>query len=153
MQASACSGVVMPQTLIRIGLWAEAGMDFLRTWSYHISFKNKTFRQTLNGKMEKGPSFQWRDSTLMLQVRVQPRARKSEWNGLKEGLIQLRLNALPVENQANEECVRFLAEAFQTSVSRVKIVRGHKARLKSVVIEKPDRVCWQKLLKSEFASN
>ena len=103
--------------------------------------------------MEKGPSFQWRDSTLMLQVQAQPRAWKSEWSGLKEGLIQLRLNALPVENQANEECVRFLAEAFQTSVSRVKIVRGHKARLKSVVIEKPDRVCWQKLLKSEFASN
>ena len=103
--------------------------------------------------MEKKPSFRWRDSILVLHLRVQPRAKKSGWNGIKEGLIQLRLNALPFENRANQECVCFLAGCFKVPTSKVNIVQWQKARIKSIEIENPNDVQWKKLLNNKFTSS
>jgi len=81
-----------------------------------------------------------------LQQLVQPFAKKSGWNGIKEGLIQLHLNALPFENRANQEFVCFLASCFKIPASKVNIVRGQKARIKTIEIENLNDVQWQKLL-------
>lgn len=94
--------------------------------------KHKGFRQTLNGKMKKQRPYQWREKTLVLR---------------------LRLNAVPADNKANHECIRFLAENLKNSPSSIRLVHGHKGFFKTVEIENPDQACWQHLLTTEFAPN
>ena len=50
--------------------------------------------------------------TARLIVHVQPRAKRSEVVGRHGDAIKVRLAAPPVDGAANEELVRFLAEAL-----------------------------------------
>ena len=115
--------------------------------------KHKGFRQTLNGKMKRQRPYQWWEKALVLRLRVQPRARKTTWNGILQGMIRLRLNAVPADNKANHECIRFLAENLKTPPSSIRLVLDHKGFFKTVEIESPDQACWQNLLTTEFAPN
>ncbi len=95
--------------------------------------------------------YQWRESILVLQIQVQPRAAKSEWAGMHGNRIKLRLNAPPVDNRANRECVNFLARKLGTAKSRVRVVCGQTSRSKTVEIEGPDPSCWNQLLANSFS--
>ena len=115
--------------------------------------KHKGFPQTLNGKMKRHRLYQWRGKTLVLRLRVQLKVRKTSWYGILQGMIRLRLNAVPVDNKANHECICFLAENLKTPPSSIRLVQGHKGFFKTVEIETPDQACWQHLLTTEFAPN
>jgi hypothetical protein len=77
-----------------------------------------------------------------LDVRVIPRAKKSEIGGTRDGALLVRLNAAPVEGAANEALIAFLADLFHTSRSSIRIVSGERGRQKRVAIAgiTPDRV-------------
>lgn len=82
----------------------------------------------------------WEDGTLVLRLRVQPRARA---NGLGEPLgdrIKLYLRAPPVDGKANAELVEYLAKAFGTPKSHIHIRRGELGREKEVQIVAPARL-------------
>ena len=68
-------------------------------------------------------------------VRVQPRAKQNHLTGFKEGVLQVRLTAPPVEGKANEVLVKFLADFLDVAKSRVSIERGLTGRNKTVIIE------------------
>ncbi len=70
-----------------------------------------------------------------LVVRVTPRAGRDEVVGWRDGVLQVRLRAPPVEGQANEALCRFLAERLGVAPSRVEIVTGATSRNKRVRIE------------------
>ena len=70
-----------------------------------------------------------------VDVRVIPRARKSQFDGIRDGRIVVRLAAPPVENAANEELVAFLAEALGVPRRNIRIVAGERSRNKRVAIE------------------
>lgn len=70
----------------------------------------------------------------MLTIHVQPRARRSEVAGRHGDAIKVRLAAPPVDNAANEELVRFLAEALGVPRAAVSVARGHTARRKTVAV-------------------
>ncbi len=70
-----------------------------------------------------------------LAVHVQPRAKASAVAGRHGDAVKIRLAAPPVDGAANEELVRFLAEALGVPRSAVRIARGHTGRRKTVVIE------------------
>jgi hypothetical protein len=72
---------------------------------------------------------------VVLKVSVQPKASRQELSGIREGVLRLRLTAPPVEGAANEACRIFLAELFQISKSRVRIIRGHQSRQKWIQIQ------------------
>ena len=72
--------------------------------------------------------------TLSFPVRVQPRASKDEIAGVMGGALKVRLCAPPVENQANEALVEFLAGLLKTSKSAVRIQGGVHGRNKRVEI-------------------
>jgi uncharacterized protein (TIGR00251 family) len=74
------------------------------------------------------------DEGTLLTINVQPRANKTEFAGIKDGSLKVRLTAPPIDGKANEECVRFIAKAFGISKSRVQIVQGIKSRQKTVLI-------------------
>jgi uncharacterized protein (TIGR00251 family) len=69
-----------------------------------------------------------------LEVRVVPRASRTEIAGLHDGALRVRLAAPPVDNAANDELVKFLAKTFSVAKSDVEIVSGQTSRSKRVHI-------------------
>ena len=67
-------------------------------------------------------------------VRVQPRASRSEIVGEWQGAMRVRLAAPPVDDKANEELRRLLADNLNVPVTAVKIVHGQRGRSKRVEI-------------------
>ena len=57
---------------------------------------------------------------MILEVHVQPGARRSEFAGQHGERIKIRLAARAVDNQANEALVDFLAEHYGVPKSRVR---------------------------------
>jgi len=72
---------------------------------------------------------------VILEVHVQPGARRSEFAGRHGERLKIRLAARAVDNKANEALVEFLAEHYQVPKARVRIAAGLKSRQKRVVIE------------------
>lgn len=60
-----------------------------------------------------------------LNIRVLPRSSKNEVVGqMADGTLKVKLTAPPVDGAANEALIELLAEYFDTSKSKIKIVRG-----------------------------
>jgi uncharacterized protein len=73
-----------------------------------------------------------------IAVRLQPRARKDEVVGERDGRVVIRVVAPPVDGKANDALCRLIAKAAGVAPSRVSIVRGHTAREKVVRVEGVD---------------
>lgn len=67
-------------------------------------------------------------------VRVTPRASKSMVVGWEEDVLRVRLKANPEKGQANEELIELLSEFFGLPKSKIQLVRGHKSRLKKILL-------------------
>ena len=72
---------------------------------------------------------------MILEIHVQPGARRSEFAGQHGERIKIRLAAPAVENKANEALIAFLAEHYRVPRSRVRIAAGLRSRQKRVVID------------------
>jgi len=69
-----------------------------------------------------------------IDVRVIPRARKTESAGVRGGAWLVRLSAPPVEGAANEALIAFLAARLGLPRRALTIVSGERARLKRIAI-------------------
>ncbi len=67
-----------------------------------------------------------------VSVRVVPRSSREGVAGCEGGVVRIRLNAPPVEGQANEALVRFLAKALGVPKGRITLVAGERGRSKIV---------------------
>jgi uncharacterized protein (TIGR00251 family) len=70
-----------------------------------------------------------------LAIRVQPRAKRTEVAGERQGAVVIRVSAPPVEGKANEAVRRLIAERVGVPKSAVRIVRGESSRDKVVRID------------------
>lgn len=77
---------------------------------------------------------QTKDGGVILAVRVQPRASKTEIAGTTEGALNVRLQEPALEDRANEALCEFLAHLLKTPKSAVRILSGHRSRSKRVEI-------------------
>jgi hypothetical protein len=68
-------------------------------------------------------------------VRVQPRASRSEVTGEQEGALRVRLAAPPVNGAANEALVELLAKLLHVAKRDVRIVTGATSRRKLVEVD------------------
>ncbi len=57
---------------------------------------------------------------IKLEVRLTPRAGRDEIGGRREGLLQVRVKAPPVDGKANEALRRLIAKRVGVPKSRVK---------------------------------
>ena len=71
----------------------------------------------------------------VLELHVQPGARKTEVAGMHGARIKIRLAAPATEGRANEALIEFLAEKFGVAKRDIRILSGMKSRDKRVVIE------------------
>lgn len=69
-----------------------------------------------------------------IDVRVIPRARKSEIVGVRGDALLVRLAAPPVDNAANVALVELLGDALDRPSRSIRIIRGERARQKRVAI-------------------
>ena len=77
---------------------------------------------------------------LILDVRVQPRASRNEIVGLQaDGRLKIRITAPPVDGEANDHLIRFLADQFAVPARRVRLVSGDNNRNKRIEITAPGR--------------
>lgn len=74
-------------------------------------------------------------AVLRIAVQVMPNAGKSEVLEEIKGALKIRLKALPIEGQANEALVRFIADVLDVPKGRVRVTHGLTSRLKLVEIE------------------
>jgi uncharacterized protein (TIGR00251 family) len=74
----------------------------------------------------------------LLAVRVQPRARRTEVVGEREGVIVVRVAAPPVDGKANAALCRFVARCAGVSKGSVSVARGEGARDKLLRVEGVD---------------
>ena len=72
---------------------------------------------------------------VVIDVRVIPRARKTELAGTRQDAVLVRLNAPPVDGAANEALLRFLADTLGVTRSSIRIVAGEKGREKRVAVD------------------
>jgi uncharacterized protein (TIGR00251 family) len=71
---------------------------------------------------------------IVIDVRVIPRAGRSEIAGVRDGALLVRLNAPPVEGAANAELIELLAETFDVPRRDIIITSGATSRRKRVKV-------------------
>jgi len=83
-------------------------------------------------------------AVLWLAVSVQPGARRTAADGWFDGTLRIRLVAPPVDGQANELLVAWVAEQLALPRRAVSLVRGQTARRKWLAIDAPlaSVSCW-----------
>lgn len=73
---------------------------------------------------------------MRVKVRVKPGAHESRFLGLgDDGILMVAIDARPVNGEANQALIRFLARAFGLSPGEVRITSGARSRTK--VVELP----------------
>lgn len=70
-----------------------------------------------------------------IAVRVTPRASHNKIvEILADGTIKIHIAAPPVDGEANEALIRYLAEVLNVPKSRLEIVAGHSGRDKLISV-------------------
>jgi uncharacterized protein len=71
---------------------------------------------------------------VVVDVRVIPRAKKTEIAGTRDGAILIRVSAPPVEGAANAAVIALLADRLHLPRRNVRIVGGDTSRQKRIEI-------------------
>lgn len=74
-------------------------------------------------------------TALTINIYVVPRSSKSEIVGIYNNCLKIRLKSPPVDNAANEELVRFLADKLKIPKKNIEIIKGHNQKKKIISIE------------------
>ncbi|MBD3815232.1 MAG: DUF167 domain-containing protein [Halothiobacillus sp.] len=78
--------------------------------------------------------FQWQDDSLIIKLKVQPRASRNAWGEVINGRIKLYLTTPPVDGKANQAVIDFIAKTFSVAKNRVEIRRGETSRSKDIAM-------------------
>jgi uncharacterized protein len=86
------------------------------------------------------------NSSLSLNVYVQPRASRNRLAGMHGKAIKLCITAPPVDDKANTAVLAFLAKLFGLPKSALQIKTGRQARNKQIIITNASLAQAQKAL-------
>lgn len=70
------------------------------------------------------------DGSLHMEIKVQPRSSRNQILGEKEGVLRIKLTAPPVDGEANQALLDFLARQLKTPRKNLRIIRGESSRQK-----------------------
>ena len=74
----------------------------------------------------------------LLELHIQPGAKKSEVAGLHGDALKIRIASPPVDGRANEALIAFLAKACAVPRAAVTLEQGATSRQKTFCIVAPD---------------
>jgi uncharacterized protein (TIGR00251 family) len=69
---------------------------------------------------------------IQLDIKAVPGAGKTEFAGIKDDRLRIRLAAAPENGKANAEMLGFLAKSLGCPRRDLQILRGEKSRLKTI---------------------
>ena len=72
---------------------------------------------------------------ILIDVRLRPRASRARVDGARDGALELRVCAPPVEGEANAAARELLADTLGVPRSRVSLHQGDKSRRKVFRVE------------------
>jgi hypothetical protein len=75
-----------------------------------------------------------KDGAVTFEVRAKPNAKRSAVTGVREGALEVRIAAPPVDGAANDELVATLASTLGIPRRDVYLVRGASSRIKRVEV-------------------
>ena len=75
-----------------------------------------------------------RTDGLRLDIHVQPGGSRNELCGQHGDSLKVKVKARPVEGAANQAVREFFAELFEIPKSSVTILKGDRARTKSILL-------------------
>ena len=81
-----------------------------------------------------------------IEVRLRPRGSRDELLGMRDGVLQARVTAPPVDGKANRALCRLIAKRVGVAPSKVSVVRGDKSRDKLVRVKGIDAATLEKAL-------
>jgi uncharacterized protein (TIGR00251 family) len=90
--------------------------------------------------------FQITGDGMVLNIRVVPRASKTEVQGVLGDALKIRLQAPPVDGKANAALVKFLADTLDIAKSSIVLLSGETGRTKRVLIRGLDEAAIRRLL-------
>ena len=76
-----------------------------------------------------------KDGGVTFEVRAKPSAKKNAIVGVREGALEVRVAAPPVDGAANNELIEFLAETLGVPRRGVRLVHGASSRMKRVEVD------------------
>jgi len=71
---------------------------------------------------------------IVVALRVQPRASRTELGGALGAELKLRVAAPPVDDAANEEVLRFLARQMGCPRRQLRLLHGRTSRHKQIAV-------------------
>jgi uncharacterized protein (TIGR00251 family) len=71
---------------------------------------------------------------IRLEIKAIPGASKTEFAGVKDGRLRIRLAAVAEDGKANAEMINFLSKTLDCPKRDLQILSGEKSRAKSVAI-------------------
>jgi len=88
-----------------------------------------------------------------IRVRLRPRGRGDDLLGMRDGVLQVRVSAPPVDGKANKALCRLIAKSAGVAPSKVSVVRGEKSRDKVVRVESFDDATLRRALSGDREEN
>ncbi|HYM35361.1 MAG TPA: DUF167 family protein [Steroidobacteraceae bacterium] len=82
--------------------------------------------------------FAWQNSALVLNVALQPGAKRDEFVGLHGDALKIRIQAPPLEGRANQALIEFLAATFDCPRANITLLRGAASRRKVMRVDRPN---------------
>lgn len=74
---------------------------------------------------------------MVLQLHIQPNARRTEVAGLHGDALKIKVAAPPADHQANDKLLEFLQKSFKVARNQVVLKHGEHSRQKIVEIVSP----------------
>ena len=75
------------------------------------------------------------DKKMSLEIHVQPGAKRNEIVGFKEGVLYVKVIALPQKGQANRALLELMAQMLGIPKGAIDIIRGQSSRNKVIAIQ------------------
>ena len=88
-----------------------------------------------------------KDGALIFDVRVVPRASKSEIIGEHDGALKVRIASPPVDGAANMELIRVLAKKLGVSRNDIEIISGGTSKNKRIRVTNLSQSKLEELIK------
>jgi uncharacterized protein (TIGR00251 family) len=67
-------------------------------------------------------------------IHLQPGAKRNEIVGFKEGILYVKVTALPQKGQANRALLELMAQTLGIPKSNIEIIRGQSSRSKVISV-------------------
>jgi uncharacterized protein len=93
-----------------------------------------------------------RDGAVRFEVYAKPRSKKSKVVGERGEAVEIALAAPPVDGEANEELVSFIAKVLAVPRRDVELVRGDTSRAKLVAVTGLSAVAIEARLRAAFSA-